>query len=256
MGGMGMGNGMVGNGTMAMTMGGMNRYRARGLENMPMPKAPTLPPSYSYNPSLSNLSWEDFTLDDFYDTLQCEEILAGPRMIPDVSTWHSLHQTYEDVVGSGRSSIHKALSNIEAMDRSLKTPLPANDATSIDVDIVPKKGRGLIAQTDIKAGEHIWSDVYLATFHDVHDLNHFLAVLPTHQSCDVMLWKYDHYEEPADDFFYSVNLDISSFCNDGGSSEANVLFEYGPIANEFIASRDITAGEEILCDYENGDVYN
>jgi len=251
--------GMMGMGMMGMGMGDMTmtrHYRARELEHLAVPESPPLPSSYSYNPSLSDLSWKDFTLDEFYDTLQCEDILEGPRPIHDDSTWNYLQKTYEDVVGSERSSIQKALTEIKAMDRSLKAPLSANDATSIDVNIVPKKGRGIIAQRDIKKGEHIWSDTYLAAFYDMHDLNRYLAVLPPSLACDVILWKYDHDEEPIDDFFYSVNLDISSFCNDGGSSESNILFENGPIANNFIASRDINAGEEILCDYGDEIVYN
>ena len=91
-----------------------------------------------------------------------------------------------------------------------------------------------------------------ATFYDVRDLNRFLAVLPAAQACDVALWQYDHEDDPAD-FFYSVNLDVSSLCNDGGAAAANVAFASGPVANDFAAARDIAAGEEILCDYENGE---
>jgi len=220
-----------------------NSHRALGSKPNSMPEAPTLPSSYAYNPSLSKDKWEDFTPDDFYKALQCEEIHLGARPIHDTSTWHRLRQTYEDVVGSGRSSIHGA--NIEGMDQ---------DATSFHIESIPNKGRGIFAQRDIKSGEHIWSDVYLAEFYDTHDLNRFLAVLPSQLACDVIMWKYD-YDENPDNFFFSVNLDVSSFCNDGGSSESNIIWESGPIVNDFFAARDIRAGEEILCDYGYDYIY-
>jgi len=229
-----------------------NSHRALGTIPNSMPEAPPLPSSYAYNPSLSKDKWENFTPDDFYKALQCDEIHLATRSIHDTSTWHRIRQTYEDVVGSGRSSIHGA--NIEGMDHKLNELLLAQDATSINVESVPNKGRGIVAQRDIKAGEHIWSDVYLAEFYDTHDLNRFLAVLPSQLACDVIMWKYDHDENP-DNFFFSVNLDVSSFCNDGGSSESNIIWESGPTVNDFVAARDIRAGEEILCDYGSDYIY-
>jgi len=235
-------------------MGMSKDHKGGPLETIPnsMPEAPPLPSSYEYNPSLSKDKWEDFTPDDFYKALQCEETPLGDRSIHDTSTWNRLRQTYEDVVGSGRSSINGA--NIEGMDHKLNELPLAQDATSIHAESVPNKGRGIVAQRDIKADEHIWSDVYLAKFYDTHDLNRFLAVLPSQLACDVIIWKYDHDENP-DDFFFSVNLDVSSFCNDGGSSESNIFWESGPIVKDFFAARDIRAGEEILCDYGYNYIY-
>jgi len=262
MGGMG-GSGMGGSGMGGMGgMGGMRRRELgernsrRELGSMlgSMPEAPALPSSYSYNPSLFNDNWKDFTVDEFYEALQCEQMPLEARPIHDASTWSYLRQTYEDIVGSGRSSIHKALSDIEVMDHSLKKLLPVQDATSVVVNKVPKKGRGIHASRDIKEGEHIWSDVYLAAFYDTNDINRFLAVIPPQLACDIILWKYD-YDENPNDFFFSVNLDSSSFCNDGGSSNSNIMWQSGPIANDFVASRDINAGEEILCDYGYDNTY-
>lgn len=231
-----------------------NSRRVQGNMLNNMPEAPPLPSSYSYNPSLSNDNWEDFTVDEFYEALQCEAIPLEDRPIYDTSTWLYLRQTYEDVVGSGRSSIHKALSGIDVMGDSLEHPIPAQDATSINVFKVSKKGRGIRASRDIKEGENMWSDMYLAAFYDARDFNRYLAVIPTQLACDVILWKYDHDQSPSD-FFFSVNLDLSSFCNDGGSSDSNIIWQYGLIANDFVASRDISAGEEILCDYGYDNTY-
>jgi hypothetical protein len=99
-----------------------------------------------------------------------------------------------------------------------------------------------------------------AAFYDSRDLNRFLAVLPSELACDVILWTYDRDDNP-DDFYFSVDLDLSTFCNDGGSSDNNIKWKYDATVNTAIATRDINAGEEILCDYggdyeyENGYQY-
>merc|ERR1719401_191744 len=224
---------------------GMGRYRR--LANVPMPAAPALPSSYSINPALSGLHWEELDVDQLFDILQCEQVLAGPRDIPDATAWRALRQTYWDVVGARRSSLRWEAVGVPAS-------VPAHDATAIDAVLVPNKGRGLVARRDIQAGERLWSDVNLAMFHDVSDLNRFIAVLPTPRACDIILWESDYTEAPAEEFFYSVNLDLSSFCNDGSAVAANVAVEDGPVVNDFVAARDIAAGEEVLCDYNNGDV--
>jgi len=210
-----------------------------------VPQAPTLPSLYSINPSLSTHDWEKFSFDDFWEVLECANVPADSRPIHDISTWEYVRQAYEDIVGHERSSIQKAWSEIDAVD---KKPSLAEESTFLYVDFVPGKGRGILASRDIKAGEHLWSDMYMAAFYHIKDINRFLAVLPTQLACDAMLWEFDH-DKNSKDYFFTVNLDMSSFCNNGGSTESNVAWDYGPVVNDFFAKRDISIGEEILCNY-------
>ncbi len=93
----------------------------------------------------------------------------------------------------------------------------------------------------------------IASFYNRQLLNQFLAVLPTSLACDVILWTYYQNDDPydAENFVFEVDLNVSTFCNNGGEALANVVrVESGEIFSDFVASRDITAGEEILCKYE------
>lgn len=98
---------------------------------------------------------------------------------------------------------------------------------------------------------------FVAAFHNKRDLNRFLAVLPVELACDVILWTYNH-EDVEDDeetegryFYYTVDLDLGSFCNDGGLENTNVDWRPNKFVDTALAARDIKAGEEILCDYED-----
>eukprot|EP00588_Corethron_pennatum_P005729 CAMPEP_0194298328 /NCGR_PEP_ID=MMETSP0169-20130528/60104_1 /TAXON_ID=218684 /ORGANISM="Corethron pennatum, Strain L29A3" /LENGTH=557 /DNA_ID=CAMNT_0039048303 /DNA_START=181 /DNA_END=1854 /DNA_ORIENTATION=+ len=251
------GDGMGGGGDDDMDDGGMggmmgmrqwfNRNPRRKLPHIQneVPQATALPSFYSINPSLSAHNWEKFSFDDFWEVLECTNVPADSRPIHDMSTWKYVRQAYEDVVGHERSSIRKAWSGIDAMD---KKPSVAEESVFLHVDVVPGKGRGILASRDIKAGEYLWSDMYMAAFYHVKDINRFLAVLPTQLACDTMLWEYDH-DKNSKDYFFTVNLDMSSFCNNGGSAEKNVVWDYGLVVNDFFADRDISIGEEILCNY-------
>ena len=211
-------------------------------------KAPPLPKTYSYNPSLFNVEWESFDrLEQFSNALQCGN-LPSDRPIHGVDTWHQLRQTYEDVVGPQRSSISRVLAEAKDM------PVAAQDSNSLSVEHVPGKGRGLVAAKDIKKGEKMWSDVYVAEFFDRDDLNRYLAVLPTDLACDVILWTYNIEEDPTKDFYFSVDLDLGTFCNNGGSEHTNLVWEAKEdvYVNTAVASRDIAAGEEVLCNYGYG----
>eukprot|EP00978_Attheya_sp_CCMP212_P008718 scaffold20478_cov52-Attheya_sp.AAC.1 len=295
--GTGGGKGTGGTPTGTPTGGGSSRRRTQ--QNMAnsearMLQGHLLPATYSYNPSLSNIDWVEFTLEDFREALQCEDIPSDARPIHSASTWRQLRQTYEDVVGPRRSSIGQTMSDLEANEKGQIEIIASQDANNLYAGNVPGKGRGMIASRDIKEGESIWSDVYMvnstwmylkkrkknsqclptspplvlhtiflpkAAFYDSRDLNRFLAVLPSELACDVILWTYDHQDDNPDDFYFSVDLDLSTFCNDGGSSDNNVQWKYDVTVNTATATRDINAGEEILCDYggdykyENGYLY-
>ena len=58
--------------------------------------------------------------------------------------------------------------------------------------------------------------MHIAEFYDRDDLNRFLAVLPASLACDVILWTYGIEADPKKDFYFSVDLDLGTFCNNGG----------------------------------------
>ena len=176
--GMGMGMGGGGMGMMGgMGMGGMG-MSMRNLRGDEAPidfdelEAPPLPETYSYNPSLSNVDWKNFDVEQFSDALQCSK-LPHDRPIHGVDTWHQLRQTYEDVVGPQRSSISRVLADIEATGEHQQPGIPvaAQDANTLRVDrFTGKKGRGLVASKDIKKGEKMWSDVYVGKHQFIHNI--------------------------------------------------------------------------------------
>jgi hypothetical protein len=157
-------------GGMCGKMGGTSPRRTQ--QNMANNKArtlqaPPLPETYSYDPSLFNVDWAEFTLEDFSEALQCKDIPSDARPIHGASTWHQLRQTYEDVVGPHRSSIGQTMSNLEANEKGQLEMPASQDANNLYAGNVPEKGRGMIASRDIKEGENIWSDVYMGEYNSV-----------------------------------------------------------------------------------------
>lgn len=94
------------------------------------------------------------------EALQCEAIPLEGRPVHGASTWRRLRETYEDVVGSERSSITQAARGLEAEGPFFGTPTAADSTGVLRVVETPGKGRGLVASRDIKKGEQMWSDVY------------------------------------------------------------------------------------------------
>ncbi len=105
-----------------------------------------------------------------------------------------------------------------------------------------------------------------AEFFHPRDLNRFLTALPHELVCEVLTWFFCHVDPTvavgrqykstdtggrSTSFLFTVNLDISSYCNDGGSDQTNIKMVQGTPVNSFYASKEIKAGEEILCDYSS-----
>ena len=68
-------------------------------------------------------------------------------------------------------------------------------------------------------------------------------------ACDIVLWTYS-FHETTESFYFSVDLDLSTFCNDGRYSGTNVEWIHGTHFDTATAARDIAAGEEVLCNYK------
>jgi len=175
-----------------------------------------------------------------------------------------LRQTYKNILGPERLSMNQTVSEIEKVyEKEFKTQRnftkekemhsgPTKDGIVLYVDYIPGKGRGIRASRDIKVDERIWSEVHVASFYDRQLFNQFLTVLPTSLVCDVVLWTYhdNNDRRDVDHFVFEADLGISALCNNGGSSLANVKKKPNANSYDFVADRDITAGEEILCNYE------
>ena len=126
------------------------------------------------------------------------------------------------------------------------------------VSSVPQKAVNFIIVSDqISYSTRTYLSLFLlplltAAFHEKTDLNRFLAVLPTKLACDIILWTYHIEDEDDANFFYfSVDLDLGTFCNDGGIENTNIEWKAGQHVDTATAARPIAKGEEILCDYED-----
>ena len=194
---------------------------------------------------------------------------SGERPIHDQKTWQYLRQTYHGIVGGEKSTIGP--------------PSRAYNGFAVPyfVDQSPGRGRGLFAATDIPKGSLIWTASRTAEFEDAETYRKFLLTIPADLACDVMMWAYVSYgsetdgenklhdeedeEEEAEDeeedegeefsLKIMVDLDESSFCNDGGKKrnmdwdeEAASLYPDNSDWRTF-AVDDVKKGDELLCNY-------
>lgn len=223
------------------------RTRGRMLSTGGIPtKPPTLPKTYEPNPILAKIAHKDLSFAALSEALRCDAIAHESRPIHDASKFRSLRKTYEDVVGPERSSITQLFLD---QDKFEYTPIPAGETDHLRIEEIFGRGRGITTSKDIKKGDKLWSDVHLAEFHDIEDLRRFLSVVPEEIACDIVLWTYT-LDEAEDSFYFSVDLDLSTFCNDGGYYGTNVEWIHGEHFDTATAARDIAAGEEILCNYK------
>ena len=133
--------------------------RGRMLEAGGMPaKAPPLPDSYEINPALSNVDVEKASLSTLSDALKCDAIANENRPIHTASKFRALRQTYEDVVGSKRSSITQLFKDQCDFEDA---PISAGENDHLRIEEILGRGRGIVASKDIKKGEKLWSDVHL-----------------------------------------------------------------------------------------------
>jgi len=152
-----------------------------------------------------------------------------------------------------------------------------------EVRMSPGKGRGVFATTAIRKGELIYDSSLSAQFHDMDDFYEFLRILRPDLACDVMMWSYVVFYDSGPRSAYEdtdfernrivTDLDAASYTNDGGltgsnhgwlddsgefPSEPGIFPEPIPIPGRpgkrksppMVALRDIEAGEELLCVYD------
>jgi len=181
-------------------------------------------------------------MEDLKRFLKCHEIpLAGRPIYSDLE-WMQARNWYRTIVGFGVEEEEE-----EEEKNGFHVPF--------EVKQMEGKGRGIFATSDIEEGTLIWNAVNRLDFYDGTDYKKFLFGLDRGFACDVLIWAYVHYFDG--ELIISVDMDAGSFCNDGGW-DANmgcyIRFAQdveGGCRDNFFALEDITAGDEILCDYES-----
>lgn len=196
-------------------------------------------------PLQTNVSWTNFTIEEFKETLGCNEVFSKPRPIHDESTWSLLREISEDILGAQQTPTDYVASLNSSSD---------GFAVPYYVDYSPGKGRGIFAAENIKANALIWSNAYTAKF-EAAAFRQYLQSLSPSLACEVIEWAYVDEHADNKELSIMVDLDPMSFCNDGGMIARNIEwmdYDTGTFDSDF-AIRDIKAGEEILCDYASFD---
>lgn len=189
--------------------------------------------------------WLNYNLNQIWVHHGCDYVHAKgvERPIHNITTWKMLRKAYEDAVGKSKSSL---------LDE------PAEfDSLNLEARQTPNKGRGQFATSDIPKGTLMYDYRRAAQFFDGPSYRKFMFSIRPDLACDVLIWQYLYqFQDGTSQFAIMVDLDDGSFCNDG-EDEANVgwgktsFSEYNYNRMPRIYSlRDISAGEEILCHYD------
>ena len=208
----------------------------------------TVEPDGSCTPRSSRpYYWIDYTLGDFWESLDCDEIFRQERPIHSPATWLLLRQTYQSIVGEEHSTI---------------APLSSSEtgfAVAFRASQSPGKGRGVFAAQHVPRGALVWSTRQTARFTTGHSYRQFLMSLEADLACDVIQWAYvQAVDDEQQTLMMSVDLDEGILVNsgDGDGESANVGCDPaaaealpGGCKENYFALRDIEAGEEFLLDY-------
>lgn len=190
--------------------------------------------------------WVHGDLEQIHKHLQCSDDQKVTKY--STETWKLLQSTYESIVKDQSS-------------------LPPGGFLGVDGFYVPYEiiehedgGLGIIATKHIPRGTLVWKSIQTARFRSGKDYRQFLRQLPPALSCDVLNWAYTRWEH--DDMVACVDFDPGSLikeCNvDDEEDEEDhehdcTLRVASPRGSgcslQFVAIRDIDAGEEFRMDY-------
>jgi len=192
---------------------------------------------------------EDSTAGILRELNNCEEVEKKKRPIFGKPLWILMQKIYEDLTNETMSSD----------DFGFRVKYSVNYSKT--------HGRGLFAREKIQKGEIVYEhkrDIYLTpeTYPDflnrlVLQVNKqkvknqelepyldFLNISPAGVICDMNVWTYGRTKTQ-----YNLHLDDMSYCN-GAASISGANIEYSDDEGKALqATRDIDAGEEILCEY-------
>lgn len=194
--------------------------------------------------TLDDEVWEHGDLDEINNHLHCSD---DPRVINhSTETWKFLQSTYESIVKDESS-------------------LPPGGFLGLDGFYVPYKiveqdeedgSLVLVATKPIPKGTLIWKSIRTARFQSSKDYRQFLRQLPPALGCDVLKWAYTRWDQH--DMVACVDFDPGTFikeCNTNANDHEHdcnlqVASPRGSGCKlQFVAQRDIAAGEEFRMDY-------
>ena len=168
---------------------------------------------------------------------------AESKTIPDVSTWTFMRAVYKEVKGNS-DPIDKALwKAVAANPNGLTVPYAVKQTND--------KGRGLFCVEDIPTGSIVCNGLS-GRFQSENQWRQFLGMLPPHLAKDSVDWALvDEDDETEEEMVYLDFCDIV-FLNHGGTEDGKANVKSKDFSNGswgMVATRDIHAGEELLCDY-------
>jgi len=180
---------------------------------------------------------------DIWHNMGCDDVFKHPRPIPSQSDWMHARKIYRDIVGEDDATIiddNDEENDDEKEKNGFSVLIEAKQSS-------PEKGRGIFALEDIKQGALVWSTSKTARFKNGETYREFISKLEVGFACDVILWSC--VEDVGDgELRIAVALDEGCFCNDG-DDDANIGSSEGTENDH--ALRDIKAGDELLCKYDD-----
>jgi len=185
-------------------------------------------------------------MEKFYN---CDDQYETEQKIPDETLWKQLREAYNSVVGESNSKIDH--------------PESTNNGFFVDFEVKQSegKGRGIYLTQPAKQGDIIWTARQAGIFKNGAQYRKFITSLPSDLVCDVLQWSYVQtfdatYPSPSKSCIVTdldecclINSEMRLKANMGCIPDAEWI-PGGCDLNEF-ATRDIEAGEELLCDYED-----
>ena len=189
---------------------------------------------------------EDATVHGMWRDLGCGRIFKRERPVHSQVAWLNARALYRSVVGDESSIGRSAQDDVDH---------PNGFAVKVEAKQAGHKGRGVFAAQDISRGSLVWSTRKTARFRTGAQYRKFIYGLEPGFACDVLQWAYVQ-DVGRGRLRASVDLDEGCFCNNGHSGGANVgchetaaeEYEGGCVENYF-ATQDLKAGDELLCAY-------
>lgn len=205
----------------------------------------------------------------------------APTQIPTPETWALYHETYQHVkeTHNKRKDPHD-----ERLYHAMASSNPSGFHVSYQAQMTPTKGRGLFAAQDIEKGTRICDD-RSGFFETEREWRDFLASLPPALAKDCVDWASVMDDDEDGEEIVVMDFCDSALLNHGPSKPsfsrriiqslkecctanahkshsttemANIVGKYGKDDGMFYfeATRNLQAGEELLCDYGKSAKYH